>query len=91
MEKDKNQKEILSPESMDYFIKEVTERLEKKVGELEEAKLGLKQEVEKRTKDLQDKVKELERFRKFTIDREIKMIELKKEIESLKEEVNSKK
>ena len=89
--KEKQESFYSSPENMDLFIKQATERLEKKVGELEEAKLGLRQEVEKRTRDLQAKIKELEKFRKFTVDREIKMIELKKEIETLKEKLNYKK
>lgn len=63
--------------------------LERKVKlrtkELEELTNNLEKEVQKRTKELQEKINELERFSKMTIDREIKMVELKKEIKKLKE------
>lgn len=76
-----------SPEELDVFIKEVSERLEKKIRELEEAKLGLEEKVKQRTNELQTKVMELEKFQKFAVGREMKMVELKKEIEKLKEEL----
>lgn len=41
--------------------------------------------VKKKEKDLQDKINELERFQKLAIGRELRMAELKKEIERLKE------
>jgi len=41
-------------------------------------------EVSKKTAELETRVKELERINKVMVGREIKMIELKKEIESLK-------
>jgi len=53
--------------------KALRENLEKKVGE--------------RTKELQERVEELEKFHRLTVGRELKMAELKKEIEKLKEEV----
>jgi len=44
----------------------------------------LEEQVKERTKELQEKVEELERFHRLAVGRELKMIELKKEIEKLK-------
>ncbi len=43
--------------------------------------------IEERTKEIKEKLEESERFQKLTIGRELKMIELKEEIEKLKEEL----
>jgi PAS domain S-box-containing protein len=50
----------------------------------------LTQEVAKRTEELEARVKELERMNKIMVGREIKMIELKEELERLKKSKNSK-
>jgi PAS domain S-box-containing protein len=42
-------------------------------------------EIKKKERKLQEKIKELEKFYKIAIDRELKMIELKKEIKRLKD------
>jgi PAS domain S-box-containing protein len=52
------------------ILKELQERLEEKVKE--------------RTKELQEKIDQLEIFQRLTVGRELKMIELKREIEKLK-------
>ncbi len=52
--------------------------------ELEEIVANLDEEVKKRTEELQEKVKELEKFRKFAVGRELKMVELKKELKKYK-------
>ena len=63
--------------------------LEIKVGartkELEEFTESLEEKIKERTGELEKKLVELEGFRKITIDRELKMILLKKEIKKLKE------
>jgi len=59
-------------------------RVNAKTKTLKELADGLDDQVREKTKELQSKLDELERFQKTTIDREIKMIELKKEIEELK-------
>jgi predicted nucleic acid-binding Zn-ribbon protein len=44
-------------------------------------------EVKQKTKELQERVNELERFHKATIDRELRMKELRDEIKRLKGEM----
>ena len=55
--------------------------------ELKELAENLEEKVKERTGELQKRVEELERFHKLTVGRELKMIELKKEIERLKKEL----
>jgi len=52
--------------------------------ELKDYAKKLNKEVAKRTAELEIRVNELERLNKIMVDRELKMIELKKEIERLK-------
>lgn len=59
-------------------------RSKAKTRALEELAEDLEGQMEKRTEELQTKIKELERFQKMVVGRELKMIELKKEIEELK-------
>jgi len=69
-------------------LEEAKTSLEIKVGartkELKELADGLEDQVKKRTKELQEKIQELEKFQSVVVGRELKMIELKKEIERLK-------
>jgi len=58
-------------------VKERTEELEKERGSLEE-------KVKERTKNLDTKIEELEKMNNLMVDREMKMIELKKELEKYK-------
>lgn len=60
--------------------KKLLDVVEKSKDELETANESL----EKRGKEIKIKVAELEKFQKLTIDRELKMIELKKENEALR-------
>ncbi len=48
---------------------------------------NLQEQVEAKTKELNQKVDELEEFTKLSVGRELKMVELKKEIKGLKEEI----
>jgi len=57
------------------------------ISELKKFQRQLEQMVEGRTKELKEKVDELEKFNRLTIGRELKMIELKQEIETLKEKL----
>lgn len=55
--------------------------------ELKKLAQSLEKQVSERTKELQGRVNELERFHKLTVRRELKMVELKKEIKRLKGEL----
>ena len=46
---------------------------------------GLEQKVRERTAELEEKLRELERFREATVDRELRMKQLKEEVAQLKE------
>lgn len=78
-------------------IKEVLEEakttLEIKVRartrELQEFSQNLEEQIKERTKELYRKMEELEKFQKLAVGREIKMVELKKEIQRLKEETKT--
>jgi len=54
------------------------------ISELKKLQEGLEKEVEERTKELKRRIAELEKFHKFAVGRELKMRELKGEIERLK-------
>ncbi len=62
---------------LEVKVKERTKELEMALGEREQA-------ITERTQELRKKVEELEKFQRVTIGRELKMRELKKEIEKLK-------
>jgi nitrate/nitrite-specific signal transduction histidine kinase len=61
-------------------------RVAARTRELQDLAQSLEEQVKARTSDLQEKMKELERFNRLAIDRELKMIELKKELKKLKKE-----
>ncbi len=86
---------------LEQEVKEKTKELEEaksvleikvkaRTQELEELARNLDEKVKERTKELQNRVDELERFHKLTIGRELKMVELKREIERLKGESGKK-
>ncbi|MCD6114713.1 HAMP domain-containing protein [bacterium] len=62
-------------------------RVRARTEELEEMAKNLDAQVKERTKELQERIKQLERFHKLTVGRETKMIELKKKIRQLEEEL----
>lgn len=63
-------------------------RVQSRTRELEIMAKSLEEKVEERTKEIQSKVEELRTFNKLAIGRELKMIELKKELKEVKEELN---
>ena len=79
-----------SYESRPFFIIEIAkERLQtsaKLIGSMIEHKRA-EEKILRREEDLKKRMKELEDFYEMGIGRELRMIELKKEIESLKEEL----
>ncbi len=60
------------------------EKVKERTKDLEIMAKNLEEEVGQRTQELEKKLKELEKTNKLMIGREIKMIELKKEIKELK-------
>lgn len=56
-------------------------------NQLKEYTKKLTQEVAKRTSELEQRVKELERMNKIMIGRELKMVELKAELQKLKDSI----
>jgi len=62
-------------------------RTKARTRELKELAEGLEGKVERRTKEIQEKMADLERFQRLAVGRELKMIELKEEIKKLKEEL----
>lgn len=73
-------------------LKEINASLEQRVvertKELNEAKAGLEKTVEQRTAELKEKLVDLERFEKMAVGRELRMTELKEEIERLKSQAS---
>jgi len=59
--------------------------------ELEELAHGLDEKVKERTRELEERIEELEKFHKLTVGRELKMVELKREIAKLKNELKQQK
>lgn len=60
-------------------------RVAARTRELQELAAGLDVQVKERTRELDERVAELERFQKLIVGRELKMVELKKEIEKLRQ------
>lgn len=63
------------------------EELEKALEEIKKLNFSLEEKVKERTKELQKRIEELDRFYKLTIGRELKMAELKEKIRELEEKI----
>jgi|GEM_PF-1123487 len=66
-------------------------KVQARTKELEELNKRLDQQVKERTEELEKKVKELEKFREIAVGRELKMVELKKKIQELRDRPEEKK
>ncbi len=65
--------------------------LKKSRVQLEEYSKNLENTIKERTKELQSRNEELEKFNKLTVGRELRMIDLKKKIKELEEQLQEKK
>jgi adenylate cyclase len=65
-------------------VGELAETFNLMTADLKNLKTGLEETVAERTKNLDQKVEELEKFKDVTVDRELKMIQMKKELADIK-------
>ena len=69
-------------------IKNVLEvKVRARTRELKEFAESLDQQVKEKTKKLEEKIEEMERFNRLVVGRELRMVELKKEVKKLTEEL----
>ncbi|MBI4359158.1 MAG: hypothetical protein HY577_01030 [Candidatus Nealsonbacteria bacterium] len=62
-------------------------RVEERTKQLQDLTKSLEEKIEERTKELQEKLEDLGRFNKLVVDRELRMIELKKELDECREKL----
>jgi len=73
--------------NLEFEVRKRTEDLEKEKKHLEDEAVKKTEELEVRKRIVQARVKELERFHKIAVDRELEMIKLKEEITNLKNRI----
>jgi hypothetical protein len=72
--------EVENEKLFSAVVLDVTDRKNKE-KELQQIRERLEKEVNEKTRELHDRIAELENFREATIERELRMEELRKEIE----------
>ena len=73
-----------SSEDLERLAVSLEGKVKSRTIELEDIKANLELRVHEKTMELQKRLDELEKFRRLTMGRELRMIELKEEIASLK-------
>jgi len=63
-------------------------RVKARTRQLQELSDSLEKQVGEKTKELQDRIDELERFHKLTVGRELKMIEIKREMKKIEKTIS---
>lgn len=86
MKKNSDKKNIIKKEKPQAIIAEL-DRIAKMLIKRDFELTEIRAKREKERADTERKTEDLERFQKFAVGRELKMIELKKEIERLKKEL----
>jgi DNA-binding transcriptional MerR regulator len=91
---DEFRKKVIELEKTKNALEEAKTVLEIKVRartrELQELIERQEEIIKERTQELQEKIEELEKFQKMAVGRELKMIELKKKIEELENQLKNK-
>ena len=81
----KKQEKLIEAQTQVEEARTVLEiKVRARTRELKELSNSLENQVKERTKEIQEKMKELEKFQKLAVGRELRMIELKQEINKLR-------
>jgi len=80
-------KEFQQKEQLKETAQVTKVRIKARTRQLQQQAKNLKQANQTKSEVLRERIEELERFKDVTVERELKMIELKKKIKELKEEI----
>ncbi|MBD3208675.1 MAG: hypothetical protein GF370_04465 [Candidatus Nealsonbacteria bacterium] len=89
-ELEKEREELIKAQDQLRVTRDTLEvRVRARTQELRHLTEDLEKQVRGRTKELEGKIKELENFQKFAVGREMKMVEMKQELEKLKKQLRN--